>query len=229
MALLSTSVMPLTILAGGASAGAVGLPPTAYVTGTILGGPPFFNPSGIVTPVGLGSGTAGASFGVGTSPNAIAITPNGRTAYVADSSGGTVIPIDLATNTEGAPIPIGASPTAIAITPDGQTAYVVYGNGSVVPVTLATDAVGTPVAVGSDPTAIAITPDGRTAYVTSYGGRSDLPEHLHQSRRLPLGHRHHPQRPDRLRRQPGCHGDTYRHRHRHSRGPDRVQPEQRRL
>jgi YVTN family beta-propeller protein len=107
---------------------------------------------------------------VGTRPDAVAITPNGQTAYVADTSGGTIIPVNLATDAVGPSIPVGANPSAIAITPDGQTAYVVYGSGSVVPVNLATDTVGASIGVGSDPTAVAITPNGQTAYVTSYSG-----------------------------------------------------------
>ena len=56
---------------------------------------------------------------------AIAITPNGATAYVANSSRNTVTPIDMATNTAGTPISVGTDPEAVAITPNGTTAYVV--------------------------------------------------------------------------------------------------------
>ena len=47
---------------------------------------------------------------------AIAITPNGKTAYVL-SIGGTVTPIRTATNTASTPIKVGRDPDAIAITP----------------------------------------------------------------------------------------------------------------
>ena len=57
----------------------------------------------------------------GRVPDAIAITPDGQTAYVA-TTGNTVIPIATATNTAGTPIALGTAPSAIAITPDGQTA-----------------------------------------------------------------------------------------------------------
>ena len=57
---------------------------------------------------------------------AIAITPDGRTAYVVSACGcaPVVTPVATATNTPGKPIKIGGSPWAIAITPDGKTAYV---------------------------------------------------------------------------------------------------------
>jgi len=57
--------------------------------------------------------------------DAIAITPNGQTAYVADnqeSQGTTVSPISTATNTAGKATKVGIGPEAIAITPNNQTA-----------------------------------------------------------------------------------------------------------
>ena len=48
----------------------------------------------------------------------IAITPNGKTAYVANvRSSGTVTPIKTATNSRLKPIKVGIGPNAIAITP----------------------------------------------------------------------------------------------------------------
>ena len=55
---------------------------------------------------------------------AIAITPDGKTIYVANWRVDTVTPITTATNTAGKPIKVGKAPVGIAITPDGQTAYV---------------------------------------------------------------------------------------------------------
>jgi len=47
----------------------------------------------------------------------IAITPDGKTAYVASWQGGVVVPIATTTNTAGPPIQVGDGPYAIAITP----------------------------------------------------------------------------------------------------------------
>lgn len=54
-----------------------------------------------------------------TCQGAIAITPNGKTAYVAnfDFYSGTVTPIRTAVNKAGAAIPVENGPQAIAITP----------------------------------------------------------------------------------------------------------------
>jgi DNA-binding beta-propeller fold protein YncE len=69
---------------------------------------------GTVTPIRTATNTAGAAIAVDGSPDAIAITPDGKTAYAAaddtQSDGtadpGTVTPIRTATNTAGPPIPV---------------------------------------------------------------------------------------------------------------------------
>jgi YVTN family beta-propeller protein len=68
-----------------------------------------------VTPIRTATNTALAPIKVGVSPEAIAITPDGKTAYVA-SDEGTVTPIRTATNTALTPITVGRYPIAIAIT-----------------------------------------------------------------------------------------------------------------
>jgi DNA-binding beta-propeller fold protein YncE len=111
---------------------------------------------------------------------AMAITPNGTTAYVVDSNNNWVIPIDIRTNSilpETTPIPVGDDPSAIAISPDGALAYVLglndTGKLSVVQIDLATNIpLPTPIVVdGEDdvwPEGIAITPDGKSLYVVGY-------------------------------------------------------------
>jgi YVTN family beta-propeller protein len=53
----------------------------------------------------------------GSRPGAIAITPDGRTAYVTNSGSGTVTPIRTATNTALPSIKTGRSAVTIVITP----------------------------------------------------------------------------------------------------------------
>ena len=61
----------------------------------------------------------GADIGVGDEPFAIAITPDGARAYVANGGDDDVSVIDLATNTKtGADIAVGDEPATSAITPD---------------------------------------------------------------------------------------------------------------
>ena len=134
------------------------------------------NVGGTVTPIDTSTNTAGTPIVVGSGPEGVAITPDGKTAYVANMGLGSVTPIDTSTNTAGTPIAVGSGPDAIAITPDGKTAYVANFNAdSVTPIDASTNTAGTPIAVGSGPDAIAITPDGKTAYVTNFNADSVTP------------------------------------------------------
>jgi YVTN family beta-propeller protein len=47
----------------------------------------------------------------------IAITPGGRTGYVADFASNAVTPIRTATNTAGKAVKVGSGPVALAIAP----------------------------------------------------------------------------------------------------------------
>jgi hyaluronoglucosaminidase len=72
---------------------------------------------GTVTPIATATNKAGRAIPVGRNPAAIAITPNGRTACVANALSDTVTPIATATSKAGNAIPAGQDPTSIAITP----------------------------------------------------------------------------------------------------------------
>jgi DNA-binding beta-propeller fold protein YncE len=133
---------------------------------------------GTVTPIDVTTGTVGTAFGVGSSPSAIAITPDGTTILVANSTANTVTPLTISggstgfSYTAGAPIAAGSGPDAIAITTDGTTAYVTDdGSDTVTPITL--DGINVPddaLTVAAGPDAIALTPNGELAYVTSDSG-----------------------------------------------------------
>ncbi len=150
-------LLPAAALASPGPAASVGSPaarpsPTHPVTVYVVnsGGPQISDP-GTVTPIPARTDTAGKAIKVGLGPRAIAITPDGKTAYVASNSG--VIPISTATNTAGKPIKGLDGP--IAITPNGKTAYVINHNShTVIPINTA----GKAIKVGNGPVAIAITP-----------------------------------------------------------------------
>ena len=61
---------------------------------------------------------------VGADQVNIAITPNGATAYVADTGANAVSAINTATNSVVATIAVGHNPVDVSITPDGTQAYV---------------------------------------------------------------------------------------------------------
>jgi YVTN family beta-propeller protein len=68
-----------------------------------------------VIPIATATNTAGPPIPAGA--GVIAITPDGKTAYITNQISGTVTPITTATNTAGPPIPVGTDPFWIAITP----------------------------------------------------------------------------------------------------------------
>src|SRR5215813_10038232 len=180
----SAAIVASIMVVAGMSAGAVvgvqaltrAAPPQAsprqLTTAYVLSG------SGTVTPIRTATNKAlpRIKLGKGRRPCAIAITPDGKTAYVASYGpgpgfSGTVTPIRTATNTALRPVRVGTDPRAIAITPDSNTAYVItFGSVArcpdrVTPIRTATNMALPPVHVGGCPIAIAITPDSKTAYV----------------------------------------------------------------
>jgi YVTN family beta-propeller protein len=117
----------------------------------------------------------GSPIPVGEHPDGIAITPDGRFAYVVNGNTDNVSVIDTQTNQVfGTPTGVGHMPNGIAITPDGRFAYVTNEGSESVSVinTQINLVVGPPIEVGAIPEGIAITPDGRFAYVTNEGSES---------------------------------------------------------
>jgi YVTN family beta-propeller protein len=71
-----------------------------------------------VTPIATSTKTPGKPIGIKRDPQyaafSIAISADGKTAYVTSWVAGTVTPITTATNTPGKPIKVGPMPYAIA-------------------------------------------------------------------------------------------------------------------
>ena len=155
------------------------LPPQVYAYVTMVGTGANLGLGHDVIPVqvSLGGTGPGAALGVGTYPDAIAITPNGERAYVTNYASNSVTPIDLTTEEVLPSIKLGstAGPAGIAIAPDGKTAYVTEAGATgtlgdtITPIDLATGKTMAPITVGPGPQGIAITPDGRRAYVADAG------------------------------------------------------------
>ncbi|HLN04744.1 MAG TPA: PKD domain-containing protein [Acidimicrobiales bacterium] len=137
---------------------------SAYVLG-------YLNASeATVVPIKTSNGTAGKAIAVGplesAGPGGIAVTPNGKTVWVASSENGTISPISVATGKLGTPIAVGAFPIAIAVTPDGTTAWVANSlDNDIVPVDLANGKVGKKVGLAGSPAQLSITPSGQYAFV----------------------------------------------------------------
>jgi YVTN family beta-propeller protein len=110
---------------------------------------------------------------VGSEPASIAITPDGRYAYVADFGDESVSVIETATRKPlGKPIEVGQGPFGLAITPDGSRAFVTDRLEHEVSVidTATRQVVGEiELPLGSSPAGVAVSPGGKFAYVTESG------------------------------------------------------------
>jgi DNA-binding beta-propeller fold protein YncE len=100
---LGVLVVSATTL-GSTAAGAAGPPSlTAYIASF----------GGFLNPIDTKTNKADTPIPLGGSPFAVAITPNGATAYVVDVDNGTVVPINLETRVPGTPIPVGTARRAL--------------------------------------------------------------------------------------------------------------------
>jgi YVTN family beta-propeller protein len=108
---------------------------------------------------------------VGEEPGSIAITPDGKFAYVVNVAGESVSVIETGLRRNAGTIEnVGKSPFGIAITPDGKYAYVTdRGSKEVAVISTATRKVVKSIPVGDEPTGVAIAPGGKFAYVADYG------------------------------------------------------------
>ena len=147
------------------------------------------NPGGdTITPISTATEEPGQPIVVGPSPDAMAVTPDGRTVLVLTSTGVTgVTPVDAVTNRAGKPVAIQGA-YALRVAPGGGTAYVLATpdpnsqQGFVVPVHIRAGTAGAPIKVGLNPVQIAFTPDGKMAYVANYASQSVTPIRLADGR-----------------------------------------------
>ncbi len=163
--LVATSATPGAAAAGGCAG-------TAYVTN-------YAGRHGVGDHHGDGCGVGPHHRQQGSGCGVVAITPDGKHAYVTNLVDGTVSVITTATGAVSAPITVGKGPIGVAITPDGKHAYVTNAADDTVSViTTATGAVSAPITVGKGPAWVAITPDGKHAYVTNRRrGRHGVGDH----------------------------------------------------
>jgi DNA-binding beta-propeller fold protein YncE len=162
---------------------------SAYVTnlGGGLGIPPGHTVSQYSINVATGalSPKAPSTVATGTSPTSIALTPDGKSAYVINEDDNSISQFNVDPPT-GSLLPQSPSvataslPFDIAVSPDGKSAYVTNDNGpsavisqyNIDPMTggLSPKSPATVLATGSVPFAIVVAPNGKSAYVTNLGG-----------------------------------------------------------
>jgi YVTN family beta-propeller protein len=156
---------------------------TAFVTNGSLAPGPMVPGSDTVSTIDVKTRTKNPTdITVGRLPSLVAVTPDGRTAFITNLGSDTVSAIDVQTRTKDpTDIPVGGEPAGIAITRDGKTAFVAnsgnYGatpfpqGNSVSTIDVQTRTKDpTDIPVGTGPAGVAITPDGKTAFVANQGG-----------------------------------------------------------
>ena len=109
-----------------------------------------------VTLINTATNKVSKAIKVGEGPGPIAITPNGKTAYVGIElgchsmcQGSMVVPVSTATDKAGKAIKVGSYVVAFAVTPDGKTVYADVGGGAVVPISTATNKAGKAIKVAA--------------------------------------------------------------------------------
>jgi len=118
----------------------------------------------------------GSPITVGSDPAEVAVTPDGKHAYVTNHGSGNVSVIDTSTNAVVATVKVGSGPYGIAITPDGKHAYVAdNGSSNVDVIDTATNTVTATIGAGTGPYGLAVTPDGKTAYVSNQSAGTVTP------------------------------------------------------
>ena len=154
--------------------------------------------------VGTGSLEPEGRIAVPPRPSAMALSPDGRTLYVAHAAADEVSVVGLAGSGAGhveATIalgltpraPHGTGPNALALSPDGRTLYVANADNNDVAVVAVDRGAGRDGAAAADgdgddgprvlglipvgwyPTAVAVSPDGRTLYVANGKGQGSHP------------------------------------------------------
>jgi YVTN family beta-propeller protein len=112
----------------------------------------------------------GGPIEAGDGPTSVAITPDGKYAYVTDGVAESVSVIETGLRHNVATIKkAGEEPFGIAITPDGKYAYVTdRGSNKVAVISTQAKEVVKSITVGLEPTGVAISPTGKFAYVANH-------------------------------------------------------------
>jgi YVTN family beta-propeller protein/autotransporter-associated beta strand protein len=112
---------------------------------------------------------------LGKSVANVALSPDGRRLYVANSLDGSVSVLDTTTRGILATIGVAGTPEGMAFSPDGQILYVAnYSDDSVAVISTATNRMTRAIPVEGSPTAVAVGPDGRLWVASEVANRVTL-------------------------------------------------------
>jgi len=110
---------------------------------------------------------------VGSGPEGVALTPDGRFLLVALQNAGEVVIMKAGSERVRARLETGRTPIRIAVTPDGSLALVSNRDGDdVAVIDLTSNSLRGTIEVGESPGGLVISPDGLTAYVANNDSNS---------------------------------------------------------
>ncbi len=128
-----------------------------------------------VSLIDIKAGKIAAEVACGQHPSCVAISPDGRQAYVTCSESGELAMFNL-TGGKLSPagnIPLGFDPRGVALSPDGKLAYVALAaSNEVAVVNLGDKSIATKIAVGRWPRFVTLSPDGKRLAVGTSGDGS---------------------------------------------------------
>jgi serine/threonine-protein kinase len=109
-----------------------------------------------------------ATISVGKAPEGVAVSPDGRRAYITNVDSRVVSVIDIGAGTVTASIRNGGA-RGVAVSPDGRRAYGVnHGSpGTLSVIDTDSGTIAATIPVGNVPEGVAVSPDGRRAYITN--------------------------------------------------------------
>ena len=116
----------------------------------------------------------GSAIPVGATPGFVAVSPNGRLAYIANRDAGVITVVDTSINQVIATVPVDAGPPRfLAFAPDGRRVYVSIFNEqrtirAVGVLDSTTNKIVATIPVRSRPFLAAVSPDGRWLYVPNH-------------------------------------------------------------
>jgi YVTN family beta-propeller protein len=124
--------------------------------------------NGIFSVINTATNTVADTTNVGGAPQGVAVTPDGKKAYVTDPANNRIDVIDTATNNITATLNVNVWPIGVAVNPAGTKAYVTNLRSSTISVVdIATNSFTAWVNVGYHPRGVTVTPDGAKAFVTN--------------------------------------------------------------
>ena len=146
---------------------------TLYVARSTPRGEPYSDPDNRIVAVDVRTRRVTAEYEVGTDPEQLGVSNDGRFLFASNEDAGTATVVDVESGRPVATLIVGIEPEGVTVSPDGKWAYVTAETSNTVSVidTEKKEVVAS-FLVGSRPRDTAFSPDASRAYVSAELGRT---------------------------------------------------------